>query len=390
MKKRIALYICCVMILNLACACSSKTESTTKKTKKTKVSKATTEATDVIDDTDDTDVPDDTVAPKKAPKDTTQATTTALAKQVSVQLNDTQQINWVEVKDPYGYTSIKVPDTWQVEFILTDLIGYGLIAHDTTCPDRIFVFKLLASPFLKSKAAHDFWSKNAYGDYMGGTNDFVKNPYLTSPTTEGFFTECAPDYLTMPNFSKIAVLEENNAIFGDLLEGTCTSPNGNPITGVFGGSVWNTIDYPMNGIDCGWYSVSNVLVMAAPEEDYTNWIPVMTEMFNSIYFSEQFMQDRNREWAQIIGTSQYLSKMADQMGDMIMDTWNKSMETYDILSQMRSDSTLGRERVVDNETGEIYYAPNGFSGEYDGTRYSPLSENDPRYRDPVVGTLTYD
>ena len=152
-----------------------------------------TEATDVIDDTDDTDVPDDTVAPKKAPKDTTQATTTALAKQVSVQLNDTQQINWVEVKDPYGYTSIKVPDTWQVEFILTDLIGYGLIAHDTTCPDRIFVFKLLASPFLKSKAAHDFWSKNAYGDYMGGTNDFVKNPYLTSPTTEGFFTECAPD-----------------------------------------------------------------------------------------------------------------------------------------------------------------------------------------------------
>ena len=382
MKRKTALIICCAMILNLFCACSSKTE-TTKKTKKTKA-KTTTEATEVLEPTEETE-PSYTEEPTTTT--TEEPTTTTTAQEINIEPADTTIINWVEKKDSYGYTTVKVPDTWQVDFILNDLIGYGLMAYDTTCPDRIFFFKLLASPFLKSKAAHDFWSKNAYGNYMGGTNDFVNNPYLSNPTTEGFFTECAPACLNMPNFSKISVLEENNVLFGDLLEGTCTSPNGNPITGVFGGSVWNTVDYPMNGIDCGWYSVSNVLVMAAPEEDYTNWIPVMTEIFNSITFSEEFMQDRNREWAQIIGTSQYLGKIADQMGDMIMDTWNRTSETYDILSQMRSDATLGRERVVDTDTGDIYYAPNGFSEQYTGNRYEPLPENDPRYRQPVTGTI---
>lgn len=385
MKRKTAIVICTIMILNLLCGCSSKDETSQTSKKKNKPQTKITETIEPTEDIEPSDTEDTTVTVIQT---TEEPTTTA--QQISIELADTEKLNWVEVKDPYGYTSVTVPDTWHVEFIMADLIGYGIKAYDETCPDRIFIFQLLASPFLKSKASHDFWSKNAGGNYMGGSNAFVENPYLTNPTTEGFFAECGSGYMDLSDFAMIAKLEENNPLFGDVIEGTCKSPNGNYVTGVFGGSVWNTMDYWMSGIDCGWYSVSNLLVMAAPEEDYTNWIPVMTKIFNSIYFSEQFMQDRNREWAQIIGTSQYLGKMADQMGDMIMDSWNKSSETHDILSQMRSDSTLGRERVVDNETGEIYYAPNGFSDEYNGTRYSALPENDPRYRNPVTGTLSID
>ncbi len=387
MKRKIAVFICLTLLLNLLCACSSKEEST-QTSKKKKKTKSQTNITETIESTEDIDT-SDSEKPTTTTVETTEEPTTSV-QQISIEPADTKKINWVEVKDPYGYTSVTVPDTWKVEFIMTDLIGYGLIAQDETCPDRIFIFQLLASPFVKSKESHDFWAKNAGGNYMGSSNAFVDHPYLTTPTTEGFFAECGGAYMNLNDFAMITKLEENNPLFGDVIEGTCKSPNGNYVTGVFGGSVWNTMDYWMSGIDCGWYSVSNLLVMAAPEEDYTNWIPVMTQMFNSINFSEQFMQDRNREWAQIIGTSQYLGKMADQMGDMIMDTWNKSSETHDILSQMRSDSTLGRERVVDNETGEIYYAPNGFSDEYYGTRYSALPENDPRYRNPVAGTLSID
>ena len=59
-----------------------------------------------------------------------------------------------------------------------------------------------------------------------------------------------------------------------------------------------------------------------------------------------------------------------------------------MLSQKRSDATLGYERVQDTETGEFYRAENGFTDWYHGTRYRPATESS-AYLSPVSGYINW-
>ena len=77
------------------------------------------------------------------------------------------------------------------------------------------------------------------------------------------------------------------------------------------------------------------------------------------------------------------------MSDMIMDTWEKRSNSYDIQSQQYSDATLGRERIYDTETGEVYYADNGWSDGYYGNRYQLVTPGSELYNLPVTGTISY-
>ena len=60
---------------------------------------------------------------------------------------------------------------------------------------------------------------------------------------------------------------------------------------------------------------------------------------------------------------------------MIMDSWNKRNASYDIISQKRSDATLGYERVYNTETGDVYKAYNGFTDEYHGSVYQNVTDD---------------
>ena len=73
------------------------------------------------------------------------------------------------------------------------------------------------------------------------------------------------------------------------------------------------------------------------------------------------------------------------MSDMIMDSWEKRNNSYDIISQKRSDATLGYERVYDTETGDIYKAYNGFTDDYSGDRYKAITDD--MYTKPTSGYI---
>ena len=53
----------------------------------------------------------------------------------------------------------------------------------------------------------------------------------------------------------------------------------------------------------------------------------------------------------------------------------KRNASFDIMSQKQSDATLGYERVYDTETNEVYKAYNGFTDDYDGERYKPITDD---------------
>ena len=72
---------------------------------------------------------------------------------------------------------------------------------------------------------------------------------------------------------------------------------------------------------------------------------------------------------------QEIRAIGNEISDGIMDSWNKRNKSFDIMSQKQSDAILGYERVYDTETNEIYKAYNGFTDEYDGKRYKPITDD---------------
>ena len=138
-------------------------------------------------------------------------------------------------------------------------------------------------------------------------------------------------------------------------------------------------------IDVWPLDVYNVILMSAPDEEFINWQSILDNCISSIAFSDTFVSGFNKEESSILTTIQANQKVYDQMSDMIMDSWEKRNNSYDIISQKQSDATLGYERVYDTETNEIYKATNGFMDSYDGSRYQAITDD--MYNLPTSGYI---
>ena len=116
-------------------------------------------------------------------------------------------------------------------------------------------------------------------------------------------------------------------------------------------------------------------MMTAPDEDFINWQPILDYCLSTLEFSDTFVNGFNKEEASILTTIQANQKTYNQISDMIMDSWEKRNNSYDIISQKQSDATLGYERVYDTETNEVYRAYNGFTDSYKGERYKAVTDD---------------
>ena len=70
-----------------------------------------------------------------------------------------------------------------------------------------------------------------------------------------------------------------------------------------------------------------------------------------------------------------------------MSSWENRNKSQDIISQKQSDATMGFERVMDTETGEIYQTDDGFTDWYDGERYTAITDD--QYTEAVVGRFSW-
>jgi hypothetical protein len=162
--------------------------------------------------------------------------------------------------------------------------------------------------------------------------------------------------------------------------------NGRDYEGIFTSSL---VDTPMYYQQMDWDLAAGTTCIMLPVEQFTDWLGVMLQIYASLSFTDAYYTDRNIVWEQTFQTSNYIMYNANQTSDMIMDSWENSNRSSDITSQEYSDATLGRERVYDTETGDVYYADNGWSDSYSGTRYEPVESGSDYYLQPVVGTISY-
>ncbi|MBQ5973881.1 MAG: hypothetical protein IJL69_06725 [Oscillospiraceae bacterium] len=323
---------------------------------------------------------------------TTEATTTA--QQLKITPTESSQVRMTAYSDPAGYFTMEIPQGWTVKTGLRpsrefDLISFAIEVTDPRNPDRMLYFNLNCVAGLQSQEAHDWYVR-----YYGAGDQFAQMPVISPLSTAGLFEGMK----TLYGYDAFSVLDTMPGAFGgDVLAATCTSAaTGRTLEGLFAATVTaneylvqrDMFDFFSGYVDVGLVTVYDVVMETAPQEEFLDWQPILDRCLGSIRFTEAFHTQRQEQWRRVMGTAQYLSRAADEMRTMLMDSWSYRSTTYDVISQKQSDATLGYERVYDTETGEYYKAELGFGDWYGGTRYQTV-DTDEAYLAPVTGYIEW-
>lgn len=301
-------------------------------------------------------------------------------KKLKITAAETSSIEYEEFNN--GKVKMEIPKGWKVTVPkVVTYSGYSFRVYNPSNPDIGYMFSLAVSGFPKSEAARaKFYS--LYPSAVFG-NLAAVNP----KTTEAFYkvwaknakyantTQLKEDfYIVTTDWNMIENLGKT-PLGGDVLRGTYKNSKGETLEGLFTATVVDTGSYYMYGLDLAPLKSYHNIIMHAPDAELNNWSSILDHSIGTIEFTESFMSGFNKEQQVQIDTVRANAKIYDEISDMIMDSWNKRSNSYDIISQKRSDATLGYERVYNTETGDVYRAYNGFTDEYDGAKYKTVTDD---------------
>lgn len=288
-----------------------------------------------------------------------------------------------------GLVSFEYPSGWTVEVCPTDYIHYCFKVYDPENPTYMFLFGLKQEGALKSEKARQVYAK------MYPDAPFSKITPIDPQTTEGFYNAWNNNsdynnqtlgtnfFMHLDNFEVIENLGKD-MVGGDVLRATYTDSKGNKAQGIFTAAVKDVGSYYISEdmwnpfgaqVDVWPLNTYNICIMSAPDDDFVNWQDKLDHCLGTIQFSQQFINGFNSQEDALLSSIQANQKIYDSISDSIMSSWEARNNSYDIISQKQSDATLGYERVYDTETGDIYKAYNGFTDDYKGERYQPITED---------------
>ena len=127
-------------------------------------------------------------------------------------------------------------------------------------------------------------------------------------------------------------------------------------------------------IDIQYLSVYDAIFITTPKDEFIDWEDILNTICSSLNYTNSFISGFYSEQDAVMKNFQEIRAIGNEISDGIMDSWNKRNTSFDIMSQKQSDATLGYERVYDTKTNEIYKAYNGFTDDYDGKRYKPVTD----------------
>lgn len=308
---------------------------------------------------------------------------------VKIRAAETKRIQYEKFDN--GLVSFYMPKGWKVEIPQVDYIHYNFKVYNPNNPNYMFFFALKFEGYMKSERARN-WQIKYYPSTM-----FAKLPAIDPQNTEGFFKvwNIAGDYSNkeevqfeyfkhINNFEVIETLGTVPVIGGDIVRAKYTNDAGELQQGLFSASVKSAGTYKVSEniwnlysaqIDVWPLNVYNIVYMSTPDADFINWQPILENCLNTLQFSETFINGFNKEETSIMANFKANQQVYNEMSDMIMDSWEKRNNSYDIMSQKQSDATLGYERVYDTYTGEVYKAYNGFTDDYSGNRYKAVTDD---------------
>lgn len=288
---------------------------------------------------------------------------TGVDAELKITQGEWNNIQWV----PYThmYVTLEIPQGWNVE--VQDLYQGGQTGSGTMVSVKnpegnvsfaYMDFATIYSGLLKEATVESFYRDAVVGATNGTTSNWV--------TTSSIQTEA----------QKMLVSSQSSILDARVLTADTTF-NGKPQEGIYSGALDGTLSYT------GMHTIVSAITMESPKGTLANWESAFIHMLSSVRWTDACQQ----RYQQSVLTS---SGSSDNGSSSIMEAWDNRNKSEDIISQKRSDATLGQERVYDTYTNDIYIASNGFSERYSsmgGQRYQPITDD--MYTQGYVGTINF-
>ena len=290
--------------------------------------------------------------------------------------------------------SIKKPKGWKVD-TLGDYIHYTIKVYDPNNSTYQFFLNMKTEGYNKSEDAKR-WQQKYYPN-----NIFAKTSVIASKDTEGFYkifndlgTLNNSASFTFPTLTDFTVIENlgKGPLGGDMLRASFKDANGKDGEGIFTAYVYDVGPYYVSEniisgkqIDIQYLNVYDTIFITTPKDELIDWQDTLNTICSSLEFTDSFINGFNKEQDAVMNNFQKIRAIGNEISDGIMDSWNKRNTSFDIMSQKQSDATLGYERVYDTETNEVYKAYNGFTDNYDGEKYKPITDD--MYLKKTSGTI---
>lgn len=111
-----------------------------------------------------------------------------------------------------------------------------------------------------------------------------------------------------------------------------------------------------------------IIGITAPKREFRALENTMVSSIQSFTVTQSYVDNCMRQQAETYAGILKAGKTLSEASDIIMDGWEKRNKVDDITAEKRSDAIMGKERLYDPETGEVYEFETGFYEKYDINR----------------------
>jgi len=277
-----------------------------------------------------------------------------------------------------GFFSIEKPKGWKV-VTAGACANFAFLLYDTREPLRqIFYFGEIGPVYISEKQKQIDYQYMKMGGYpilwfempvinpLTPTN-FLCQFHLIAETeiAQRFMPQCP----RLENFQVISVASQPSLIGTgktELVRALFTR-KGKLGEGLFLITVAPVLPFtgqPSAGIAYGFLMIG----ITAPKDEFSSIENVLVKSVKSFTISKAYVNNCLREQASIYAGILKAGKTLSESSDIIMQGWENRNKVDDILSEKWSDTILGKERLYDSDTGEVYEFESGFYGKYDLNR----------------------
>jgi len=276
-----------------------------------------------------------------------------------------------------GFFTIKKPVGWQVT-VGGNCATFSFVIQNSDNPAQmIFYFGEIGPVYLSEN------QKQIDKNYMsmgGYTVQWLEMPVVQPLNPENFLktmnqisaTSFTKQFMTtLPELADVEIISSSDA--ANVVPGKTKliravfKEKGVPANGLFFLTTTELLPesgMPASGIGYGMTFIG----LSSGRSEFTRLEKTLNDSIKSLNVSQDYVSNcitqQNEQTQKILKAGQTLSETSD----IIMEGWENRNKSDDILSERRSDVMLGRDRVYDPSSGNVYDVENGWYDDYNINR----------------------